>query len=135
MSGLPEHEQRAWDAIVADLSGQLDLGSDGRFERVEQRPDEQVDGPDDDPDEVDELDFLDEGYVPPEPPPLPRPRDAVARFSWVAALGGPVVIFATTLLGWDSWITGAAVVASVAGFGSLIARMNDRDDDDNGAVV
>ena len=25
-SGLPEHEQRAWDAIVADLSGQIDLG-------------------------------------------------------------------------------------------------------------
>ena len=24
--GLPEHEEQAWDAIVADLSGQIDLG-------------------------------------------------------------------------------------------------------------
>lgn len=123
MSGLPEHEQRAWDAIVADLSGQIDLGLGNPPGPTEEHGDD-----------VD-LDEVDEGYVPPEPPPLPRPRDAVARFSWVAALGGPVVIFATTLLGWETWIRGMAVVASVAGFASLIARMNDRDDDDNGAVV
>ena len=92
MAGLPEHEQRVWDAIVADLSDQIDLGIDDHDNDAGHAPE-----PTDEPSVLDELD---EGYVPPEPPPLPRPRDAIARFSWAAALGGPVVVFATSLLGW-----------------------------------
>ena len=137
-SGLPEHEQRAWDAIVADLSGQIDLGPQFPKERSlpplladGEHPDPLADPPDLEPDpEVD-----DEGYEPPHPPPIPRPADAVGRFAWAGVLGGPVVVVASNLLGWDDWLAGLGVVATIGGFVALIARMKDRDGDDDGAVV
>lgn len=129
---LPEHEQRAWDAIVADLSGQIDLGP--QFPRDEPPP-LAADG--DHPDPLAEpVDIDDEGYQPPHPPPIPRPADAIGRASWAAVLGGPVLVVATNLLSWDSWLSGLGVTLTIAGFASLVARMSDReDDDDPGAVV
>ena len=71
-SDLPEHEQRAWDAIVADLSGQIDLGPE--FPKEWSLPALAADGDHPDPlAEPVELDEEDEGYEPPHPPPLPRP--------------------------------------------------------------
>ncbi len=134
-SDLPEHEQRAWDAIVADLSGQIDLGPE--FPKERSLPALAADGDHPDPlaDPV-ELDDEDAGYEPPHPPPIPRPADAVARFSWAAVLGGPVLVIATNLLGWDRWLAGLGVAATIGGFVALVARMKDRDDDsDTGAVV
>ena len=137
-SGLPEHEQRAWDAIVADLSGQIDLGPQFPKERSlpplladGEHPDPLADLPDLEPDPEAE----DEGYEPPHPPPIPRPADAVGRFAWAGVLGGPVVVVASNLLGWDDWLAGLGVVATIGGFVALIARMKDRDGDDDGAVV
>ena len=125
--GLAAHEQKAWDAIVADLSGQVDLGP--HFTPPAQTPpaEEQPH-----PDDV----WLDEGYEPPEPPPIPRPTDVVGRASWAAVIGGPAIIIGNAVLGWDSWITWLGIAATVGGFASLIARMpSHRDEDDNGAVV
>lgn len=144
-SGLPEHEQRAWEAIVADLSGQIDLGPQFPKERSlpplladGDHPDPLADPPDLDEDDTDRDDAaaeLDEGYEPPHPPPIPRPSDAVGRFAWAGVLGGPVIVVGANLLGWDDWIAGLGVVATIAGFAALIARMKDRDDDGDGAVV
>jgi len=135
---LPDHEQVAWDAIVADLSGQIDLGEQFPKERSLPPLSATGDHPDpladpDDPDDEDE----DEGYVPPEPPPLPRPADLAGRFAWAGVVGGPAVILVTNLLGWESWWAGLGVAATVAGFAALIARMKDHreDDGDHGAVV
>ncbi len=79
-----------------------------------------------------------EGYVPPPPPPLPE-TDVVSRFAWVAVLGGPALLFAAVLLGWQlaDWMMLAAAVAFVGGFVTLVARLGDRpdDDSDDGAVV
>jgi hypothetical protein len=136
-SELPEHEQRAWDAIVADLSGQIDLGP----EFTPDQPDAAAapSGSGDHPDVLaDPVDWEDEpeGYEPPPPPPLPRPADTISRFSWAAVLGGPLLVILTNTLGWDDWMAGAGVVLTVAGFVSLVARMKDREDgDDDGAVV
>jgi hypothetical protein len=140
-AGLPDHEQRAWDAIVADLSGQIDLGP--QF-----APDPPVDegtgsdgptGAGDHPDPLAEpVDWDDEpdGYEPPLPPPLPRPADSISRFSWAAVVGGPLIVILTNLLEWDDWLAGMGVVLTVGGFVSLVARMKDREDDgDDGAVV
>jgi hypothetical protein len=134
-SELPDHEQAAWDAIVADLSGQIDLGP--QFPKESSLPALSADG--DHPDPLappPELDDADEGYQPPHPPPLPRPADTAARFSWAAVVGGPLLIGATNVLGWDSWLAGLGVLMTVGGFVALVARMKDREDDgDNGAVV
>lgn len=128
-SGLPEHEQRAWDAIVADLSGQIDLGPEFTPPPLPP-PTEPVAAAhlvDEEPDE---------GYVPPQPPPIPRPADAIGRFSWAAVLGGPLLVLLVTILGWDRWLANLGVALTVGGFVSLVWRMNDRDDeDDDGAVV
>jgi hypothetical protein len=134
-SDLPEHEQRAWDAIVADLSGQIDLGP--QFPKDEPSlPPLAADGDHPDP-LADPVDLPDDGgYEPPAPPPIPRPEDAVGRFSWAALFGGPVVVIAANVLGWDRWLAGLGVVITIGGFVSLVARMKDREDDgDNGAVV
>jgi len=79
-----------------------------------------------------------EGYVPPEPPPL-RLGDTVSRLAWAGVLGAPV-FFVITMLFWRSVPTVLvvfAVAAFVAGFVTLVLRMPDRDDDgwDDGAVV
>lgn len=135
---LPDHEQEAWEAIVADLSGQIDLGE--QFPRERSLPPLSATGDHPDPlAEPEELgaDDDEEGYQPPHPPPLPRPADMVGRFAWSAVVGGPALIIAVNVLGWETWLAGLGVAATVAGFAALIARMKDeRDDDgDNGAVV
>ncbi len=137
-SDLPEHEQRAWDAIVADLSGQIDLGP--QFPKENSLPALSADGDHPDP-LAEEVDWEDEdedepGFEPPHPPPLPRPADTVGRFAWAAVGGGPALVLVSNLLGWDRWMSGLGVAITVGGFVALIARMKDeRDDDNDGAVV
>lgn len=89
-------------------------------------------GADDDDDDL----LPDEHFVPPTPPPLPRPRDAVDRFAWAGAIGGPILLVASHVLGLGTWVGGVGIAAFAAGFITLIARMRDeRDDDGPGAVV
>jgi hypothetical protein len=137
-SDLPEHEQRAWEAIVADLSGQIDLGP--QFPKERSLPPLAAAG--DLPDPLEEPADLEDdeddvGFEPPHPPPLPRPKDTAGRFAWAAVTAGPVLVLATNLLSWDSWLSGLGVALTVGGFAALIARMNDEreDDGDHGAVV
>jgi len=134
-SALPEHEQRAWDAIVADLSGQIDLGPE--FPKERSLPALSASGDHPDPlAEPEELDEDEGGYEPPHPPPIPTPSDAVGRAAWAAVIGGPIFVVVTSLLGWDRLMTGLGVAITIGGFVALVARMKDReDDDDNGAVV
>jgi hypothetical protein len=132
-SELPEHEQRAWDAIVADLSGQIDLGPEFPADRPATAPPTPEPAIPAEPVDVD--DEEDDGFVPPHPPPIPRPADAIGRFSWAAVIAGPLLVLITTLLELDRWIANLGVILSVGGFVSLIWRMNDRDEDDDGAVV
>lgn len=127
-SNLPEHERRAWDAIVADLSGQIDLGPEFPADPpAPPAPPTQAAPVEDE---------VDEGYEPPIPPPLPRPADAVGRFSWAAVIGGPLLVLLTTALELDRWLANLGVIMTVGGFVSLVWRMSDhRDDDDDGAVI
>lgn len=115
-----QQEKHAWDAIVADLSGTLDIGD------LVQTPDPVID----------ELLEPEGDYEPPHPPPLKAPRDAVARFAWAGALGGPVFVFVAYAMDLGTWLGAAGVMASIAGFVTLVARMpHERDSDDDGAVV
>jgi hypothetical protein len=87
----------------------------------------------------------DEGhYVPPAPPPLPRP-DPITKGAWAALFGGPAYLVVATAVGWPVPGIAAffAVAAFVTGFAVLVLRMNDPgpgdpgdgDDGDDGAVV
>jgi hypothetical protein len=84
----------------------------------------------------DELLESEDGFVPPEPPPLPRPSHPADKWGWGAAIGGPVLLVGSTMLGLPTWIGGIGVAAFIAGFVTLVARMrNERDSGDDGAVV
>lgn len=88
---------------------------------------------------VDEPSRSDEHYRPPPPPPLPQ-IDRVARFAWAGALGGPLVLVLAALAGLQpqGWVGVLAVGGFVAGFVTLVARMQDRgpgSGPDDGAVV
>jgi hypothetical protein len=70
-------------------------------------------------------------FVPPEPPPLPR-GDTVSRFAWLGAVGGPILMVLTALLGLPSVAAAIGLAGFVAGFGVLVARMPDRGRQDDG---
>lgn len=83
----------------------------------------------------------DEGhFVPPEPPPLP-PADTTAKFAWLGAIGGPVLLLLAVLLGWDMtwWLATVCIGGFLGGVATLVARMRpddeDGDDPGRGAVV
>jgi hypothetical protein len=82
---------------------------------------------------------VEEGYVPPDPPPLPR-GDLIGWFAWTAVIGGPLFLLLASQVWTDIgriWIM-LAVLAFIAGFAAIVARLpssrND-DDPDDGAVV
>ncbi|QKW10673.1 hypothetical protein HUT18_06090 [Streptomyces sp. NA04227] len=89
----------------------------------------------------DDFDKDDEGhFVPPEPPPLPA-ADTTAKFAWLGALGGPLLLLFAVLLGWQMtwWLTALSIGGFLGGVATLVARMRDGDEDDEdpgrGAVV
>lgn len=124
-------ESEAWKAIVADLSGDAELRDGGR--RLE------INDPSLPDPVIDEL--LAEGpleheeFVPPEPDPIPAPRDAIARFAWAGVVGGPIAIIVASVLDWQSMWTVGGLVAFTAGFVTLIGRHHPAERDDDGAVV
>lgn len=122
----PGDDSAAWDAIVADLSGQVNLGPSFT--------------PDPAPVEYDYTDaYFDEGYEPPEPPRLTAPPDAIARFAWVAAIGGPLLALAGYAFGLGPTVGAVGVIASITGFGMLVYRREHHvtpgEDHGDGAVV
>lgn len=79
-------------------------------------------------------------FVPPAPPPLPR-LAAADQLGWLGLVGGPAVLVAAAVfsLALPSWVTLIAALGFIAGFVSLVVRMDNGeeryDDPDNGAQV
>lgn len=76
----------------------------------------------------------DEGHFePPTPPPVGR-GDTVSRFAWTGAIGGPALLFFAAATGIDlaGWVGVGALLAFMAGFVTLVARMKDRPPTDSG---
>ncbi len=135
---LPDDERQAWDAIVADLRGQLDLGP--AFPAARSDPAGQLVADGEHPDPLaDPVELVDDdeasGYDPPEPPPIPVPADAAARMSWAAVAIGPILAVVAGLRNWDDWIIVGAIAMTIGGFVALVARRAERDDDGDGAVI
>jgi hypothetical protein len=149
-SGRPLDEEAAWAQIVAGYGEEPEVGPDG-WPDEEERPEPQpsipvlprhfvVRVPEPGPRDYELADDGDEGHFePPEPPPLPS-ADVTTKFAWLAVLGGPLLVLAFVLfqqpLPW--WAVVLGVGGFLGGFATLIARMKDRDEDDDphgGAVV
>jgi hypothetical protein len=78
-------------------------------------------------------------FVPPEPTPGPR-LDWITRAAWLGLIGGPLLLILAAVLDFGTGrITLLGVVGFMAGFLTLVIRMNDRlppeDTPDDGAVV
>ncbi|MFM1917962.1 MAG: hypothetical protein RJB01_1477 [Actinomycetota bacterium] len=132
----PGDEKAAWDAIVADLSGEIDLGPEFRAETPKElhAPGEQAS------DEYDYIDaYFDEGYEPPEPPPFRAAPDAISRFAWAGVIGGPLLALGGYVLHFGDLIGGIGIAAAIAGFFVLVARRDKHvppgEDHGDGAVV
>lgn len=83
----------------------------------------------------------DDHFVPPEPPPLPE-TDLTTKLAWVAVLGGPLLLIGVVLLQVEMtwWLATLGVGGFLGGFGTLVTRMRDDDEDEwptpgGGAVV
>lgn len=131
-------DREAWDAIVADLSGDLDLAGLRMPDDAQPEVPAELRHANAEPDLLDALDEID-AFVPPEPPPLRLPADRLVRAGWAGIIGGPVIILANRWLHMGSFVTMLGGLAFLAGFATLIARMRDERDDDHditgGAVV
>lgn len=75
----------------------------------------------------------DDHFQPPPPPPLPD-IDRVGRFAWAGAVGGPLLLLLAALAGLrlDGWVGLLALLAFMAGFVTLVARMKPRNPSDSG---
>lgn len=80
-----------------------------------------------------ELGDADEGHFVPPDPDLPE-ADLTAKFAWLAAVGGPVLLLVAVLLAWDMtwWLTTLGIGGFLGGFATLVARMGPDDDDEGG---
>lgn len=81
-----------------------------------------------------------ERFVPPPPPPLPRLSGA-DQLGWVGVVGGPAVLLVAAMfsLTLPTWLILIAALGFIAGFVSLVVRMDDGqsrlDDPDDGAQI
>jgi len=80
----------------------------------------------------------DEEFVPPTPPPLPRPPTD-RLLAWMGVFGIPVVVLVCIVLGISlpAWVGLLFAACFIGGFGYLVIRMSDepRDPWDDGAVL
>ncbi|RIQ34154.1 hypothetical protein [Jiangella rhizosphaerae] len=77
-------------------------------------------------------------FVPPVPAPIPR-GDRIQRLAWAAVIAPPIALIIVAIMSWrpSDEIVFFAVVAFIAGFVTLIARMRGHhpNDPDDGAVI
>ena len=95
----------------------------------------------DEPRELDEASWEDEGhFVPPVPPPVPRPQ-GIRAVAWFGLFGMPalMLVLLITQFSPPSPVGLLMIAWFVAGFGYLVATMNRGEDPDrgwdNGAVL
>jgi hypothetical protein len=126
-----EDQEAVWRDIVEHYGDRPQLADDELGERPEPLPD---------PGPADRTPWAPEDhYVPPAPPPVPRPT-APRALAWLGMFGAPVVVLVLLVLGVTvpSWLGFLLFCAFVGGFVFLVATMRKDDDSDpwdDGAVV
>jgi hypothetical protein len=145
---VPPAGRAAPEPAVPERGVRRDLDEDAEWARIVSAfeaehgraavDEEPVQAPPPAPHEPAILDRPDEHYEPPPPPPLPVPAPA-SLYAFLLVLGGVLLIGVPGLLNLSQdagLVLGVLVIA--AGFALLVARMRDRnmeDDGDDGAVV
>jgi hypothetical protein len=82
----------------------------------------------------------DDTFTPPPPPPLPRGTKN-QRWAWAGLFFAPLYLIVQGVTGFDFWglsafLNIAAVVVAIASFIYLLSTLREeREDDDDGAVV
>lgn len=140
-----DDEDDVWRAIVENYGERPTLDDDPPAEPVAEAPAEPVgqpspayavplpEGPDSDLARSDE-----DRFVPPTPPPVPRPR-GLRGAAWVGVFGGPAVLLVALVLGigLPRFVSLVLVAGFVVGFLYLVIQMprGPRDPWDDGAQV
>lgn len=82
---------------------------------------------------------LEDRFLPPEPPPLTAPPDAIARAAWLAVIVGPLLAIVGYVLGVSAFLGGVGIGAAIVGFVILVSRRERHvppgEDHGDGAVV
>ncbi len=93
---------------------------------------------DDEPAQARDQIHLDDEFVPPTPPPIPRPP-LDRLLAWLGVFGVPTLVLICIVLGISvpPWFGLLLAAGFVGGFGYLVVRMSDepRDPWDDGAVL
>ena len=123
-------DDAAWQQIVDNYGDPPEVPSDPPSDApVEAAPEARTDPP-----EPFHLELYADEFV---PPPLPPPAviSPERRLAWVGLVGCPVLLVVVNLVGYalPGVLTGALVVGFVASFAYLVATMDPRDPDDDGA--
>ena len=129
-------EDTAWKDIVDSY------GDRPEFPEFPPEPAPRAEWPEPEPEPFElEATWEDEGhFVPPEPPPLPRPR-GLRALAWAGVFGMPALMILLVIVRWSppSPVGLIMIVWFIGAFGYLVATMDgprDPDDDwDNGAVL
>ena len=128
-----DSDDDAWRSIIDNYGDRADLGPEPEAEPRPQRhelPDE--------PDELFEPARDPERFVPPAPPPVPRPTPD-RLVAWLGLFGAPMVLLAALVLNLHlpSWVGYLLVVWFVGGFAYLVVQMprGPRDPGDDGARI
>jgi len=134
---LARERELEWQQIIDNFGDRavLEPEDEEQFEVVVRRFEREEEP--DAPEVEDEVHPSDE-FVPPEPPPLPRPP--FDRFlAWLGVFGVPAVVLVCVVAGISlpTWMAMLMAAAFLGGFGYLVAKMSDepRDPWDDGAVL
>lgn len=132
-------EDAAWRAIVDNYGDRPDLGPEVTPAAFDESEDAPYDVAEEEPDWFGApLEDPEDRFVPPEPPPLPRPtRDRLA--AWIGVFGSPAVLLVCLVagIGLPSLLAYALVAGFVGGFVYLVWQMprGPRDPFDDGAQL
>jgi hypothetical protein len=142
-----DSDEDAWRSIVDNYGDRIELDDDPPAEAVTDPADPPAEGTAHDaglkrlfrplPEPEDLEDDLDDAFVPPTPPPLPKvPPD---RFlAWAGLFGSPTILLVCLVfdLHLPPWLGYLLVASFIGGFGYLVAKMprgTDIDPWDDGA--
>lgn len=135
---LAREREREWQEIIDNFGDRavLEPGDEPVVPVAPARPEDLSDV--DHPAGVRDQVAADDEFVPPTPPPVPRPP-LDRLLAWIGVFGVPlVVLFCIVLdISVPAWFGLLLAVGFIGGFGYLVMRMSDepRDPWDDGAVL